>query len=176
MEPLHGGSLANPPPEVEAIWRAASVHRSPADWALQWLWNKPEIATVLSGMTTMEQVLQNLASAERSAVRSLSEEELATIRNVQAKYEELRPIPCTMCGYCMPCPNGVDIPRNFEIYNLAKLFAKSDRVRKVWYRIRIPDEAKASVCIQCRECEDKCPQDILVSEWMPRIHGELSEK
>jgi predicted aldo/keto reductase-like oxidoreductase len=174
MEPLLGGRLVNPPQPVQTLWDSAPTKRSPADWALQWLWNQPEVSVVLSGMSAMQQVEENVASAGRSAVNSLTAAELALIGQARVKYSELCPIPCTRCAYCMPCPNGVDIPRNFEVYNAGVNYQNPDWARNE-YNNWIPQEARASACIQCRECEDKCPQRILISEWMPVIQRVLGE-
>ena len=174
MEPLLGGKLVKPPEEVQRIWDAAPKQRTPADWALQWLWSQPEVSVILSGMSTMEQVEQNLVSADNSRVGLLTEEELALIPDVRKRYNDLCPIPCTKCRYCMPCPNGVDIPRNFEIYNSGLMYgnaAEADRAYNEW----MEEELRASACIQCRECEEKCPQSILISEWMPNVHAVLAE-
>ena len=123
MEPLRGGMLAGDVPEpVQAIWDTAPLRRSPADWALQWLWNQPAVSLVLSGMSTMAQVEQNIASAEQSMVGALTPDDLALIGRVRDKYRELCPIPCTDCKYCLPCPNEVAIPRIFELYNEAKMY------------------------------------------------------
>ncbi|MGB2823232.1 MAG: aldo/keto reductase, partial [Phycisphaerae bacterium] len=126
MEPLFGGTLASPPEQVGAIWRQAGA--DPVDTALQWLWSKPEVSLVLSGMSTLEQVERNVASACRSGVGSLGKEGLDLVARVQAEYRELSPIPCTKCGYCMPCPNGVDIPRNIELYNNSTVLKGSSLV------------------------------------------------
>lgn len=174
MEPLLGGRLVAPPQPIQARWDSAPRKRTPADWALQWLWNQPEVSVVLSGMTAMEHVVENVASAEVSAVNTLTEAELALIDRVRERYKELCPIPCTKCGYCMPCPNGVDIPRNFSVYNEGVMYDKPDRARD-GYNNWMPEEARASACIQCRECEDKCPQSIPISEWMPVVHEVLGE-
>jgi predicted aldo/keto reductase-like oxidoreductase len=174
MEPLLGGRLINPPQPIQALWDIAARKRSAADWALQWLWNQPEVSVVLSGMSTMAQVEENIASASVSDVGILTETDLALIEQVREKYKELCPIPCTRCGYCMPCPNGVDIPRNFAIYNQGVMYDKTEHSRDE-YNNWIPQEARASACIQCRECEEKCPQHILISEWMPVVHEVLGE-
>jgi predicted aldo/keto reductase-like oxidoreductase len=173
MEPLLGGKLVNPPEPVQELWDTAARKRSPADWALQWLWNQPQVSVVLSGMSTMEQVEQNIASADGSGVNVLTAEELALVEQVRKTYVELCPIPCTKCEYCMPCPNGVDIPRNFEAYNQGVMYDKPDRAREAY--TGIAEEARASACIQCRECEELCPQSIPISEWMPRVHEVLGE-
>jgi hypothetical protein len=141
---------------------------------LQWLWNQPEVSVVLSGMTEMAHVEENVASADVSGTGTLTEEELALVDRVRAKYEELCPIPCTKCEYCMPCPNGVNIPRNFELYNEGVMYDKPEHAR-TGYNRWFPEPERANQCIQCRECEEKCPQDILISEWMPIVHAVLGE-
>jgi len=173
MEPLLGGQLVDPPGPIQNLWDSAVKERAPADWALQWLWNQPEVSIVLSGMSTMEQVEQNVASAEVSAINALTAEELALFAQVREKYTELCPIPCTKCGYCMPCPNGVEIPRNFEVYNQGVMYEKPDHARRAY--TWISEDGRASACIQCRECEEKCPQSIPISEWMVRVHEVLGE-
>jgi len=174
MEPLMGGRLVDPPAPIESLWDTAVQKRTPVDWALQWLWSQPEVAVVLSGMSTMKQVEENVASADVSAINSLSPAELALIERVGAKYRRLSPIPCTQCGYCMPCPNGVDIPRNLTVYNQGAMYEKLDQSRET-YNIWIPEANRASACIHCGECEEKCPQGISISEWMERVHAVLGE-
>ena len=182
MEPLLGGSLADPPDQIRAIWDTAADRRSAADWALQWLWNQPEVSVVLSGMSTMEQVEQNIASADVSGVGTMTASELALFERAHEKYERLCAIPCTKCGYCMPCPNGVNIPRNFEIYNYGVMHDDPQRARGLYglletfhQRGYTSENTQAAACIQCRECEEKCPQNIPVSEWMPVVHQVLGE-
>jgi predicted aldo/keto reductase-like oxidoreductase len=174
MEPLLGGRLASPPQPVRELWSRAARQRTPADWALQWLWNQPEVSVVLSGMTTMEQVKGNVASADVSRVAALTEAELALVRQVRARYMDLCPIPCTKCEYCMPCPNGVSIPRNFEIYNGGAMYDNPAWAR-MEYKRWLAEDARASACLQCLECEELCPQGIPISEWMPRVHRVLGE-
>jgi predicted aldo/keto reductase-like oxidoreductase len=174
MEPLLGGRLVDPPEPIQRVWDGAAERRTPADRALQWLWNQPEVSVVLSGMTTMQQVEENVASADASGIGLLSAEDLALYDQVREKYKTLCPIPCTACRYCMPCPNGVDIPRNFAVYNEGVMYDKPDAARD-GYNNWTPEEAQASQCIQCRECEEKCPQSIPISEWMPIVHEVLGE-
>ncbi|MFW6082892.1 MAG: aldo/keto reductase, partial [Chloroflexota bacterium] len=173
MEPLLGGRLVEPPDGVKAVWKDAPVSRTPVDWALQWLWNQPEVSIVLSGMSTMEQVMENVASADASGIDTLTDAELATVDRVREAYESLCPIPCTQCGYCMPCPQGVDIPRNFEVYNDGVMYDKPDRARRLYQSL--DEEKRADVCVACLECEDACPQRIPISEWMVRVHEVLGE-
>lgn len=182
MEPLLGGKLAKAPNSVQAIWDSATRKLSPVGWALMWLWNQPEISVVLSGMSTLEQVQQNVAFANESGVGSLSEEELALFDKVRQAYKDLTAIPCTRCGYCMPCPQGIDIPRNFTVYNEALMYGDTKSARgqyEQWKRSHENDpsrpDIRAAQCVQCRTCEDKCPQSIPISEWMPVVHKALGE-
>ncbi len=177
MEPLLGGRLASAPEPVQALWATAPVKRTPADWALQWLWHKPEVSVVLSGMSTMEQVKENIASAERSAVGSLGAAELALVEKVKAAYDDLKAAPCTGCAYCMPCPNGVDIPRAFSILNSGLMYTGLEDARKRYVHLNRDQTADilASSCIGCQECEQNCPQQLPISEWMPYIHEVLGE-
>jgi len=174
MEPLLGGKLVNPPQPIQALWDTATRQRSPADWALQWLWNQPEVSLVLSGMSAIEQVQENVASADRAGIDPLTAEELALFDQVRVRYRALCPIPCTKCGYCMPCPNGVNIPRNFEVYNEGAMYDKPDAARQA-YTMWVPENERASQCIQCRQCEELCPQSIPISEWMPLVQQVLGE-
>ena len=173
MEPLLGGKLVNPPQAIQELWDSAPTRRESAAWALQWLWNKPQVSVALSGMSTMQHVVENLASAGVSSVGALTAEELALVAKVQAQYDELCPIPCTQCRYCMPCPNGVDIPRNFEALNHAAMYNAFENARRQYERIE--EAARASACIQCRQCEELCPQSIEISAWMPLVHEVLGE-
>jgi predicted aldo/keto reductase-like oxidoreductase len=174
MEPVRGGALArNLPPRVEALWDEASVRRSPAEWALQWVWNAPEVSFLLSGMTTMEQVEENLVFAERSRPGLLSAEELALVARVRDLYRELSPIPCTSCRYCMPCPQGVAIPDVLELYNDAHMYDNLPR-QQVAYRVFFSDEERADACTACGECEEKCPQGIAIPAWMEKAQAFLA--
>jgi predicted aldo/keto reductase-like oxidoreductase len=177
MEPIRGGHLSDSPPQViQDLWDTAAHKRTPAEWALQWVWNHPEVSVVLSGMSTMEHVRENVASADRSAPNSLSDDELALIARVRDKYRELCPIPCTDCGYCQPCPEGVFIPRIFETYNEGVMYNIPERVRRQynsdWW---LKPEQRADQCVQCGECEEKCPQGIAVIEWLEKVHQALGD-
>lgn len=174
MEPLLGGRLANPPKDIKAILDENNTGRTPAYWALEWLWNQPEVTLVLSGMSNMKQVEENLVSADNSGVGLFGQNDEDVIERVRQKYEERAAIPCTACSYCMPCPNNVDIPRNFEIYNDSVIYEDVEGA-KVGYNAFFDAAKRASECIQCRICEDKCPQKIMISEWMPKVH-ELLKK
>ena len=173
MEPLMGGLLANPPENVRAVIDSLPAGYSPADLALKWLWSHPEVSLVLSGMSSFKQVEENLESAGRSGINNLSPAVKVTISNVRKKYRSRIAVPCTNCKYCMPCPHGVDIPGNFEVFNLAHLYDDLSDARNR-YKIYLSDSERSDRCIACRECEEKCPQKITVSEWMPKISELLS--
>jgi predicted aldo/keto reductase-like oxidoreductase len=173
MEPLRGGLLTkNVPPPIQEVWAAAPVQRTPADWALQWVWNQPEVSVVLSGMSTMEQVEQNVASASESGPGTLTEEQQFLIARVRDKYRELSRIPCTDCGYCLPCPSGVNIPRVFEIYNDALTYS-DEQVAQESYSW-LAEEERADLCTECKECLEKCPQQIEIPDWLVKAHDLLS--
>ena len=175
MEPLRGGRLIDPPQAIQDIWDRAEVKRSAADWSLQWLWNQPDVSLVLSGMSTMQQVQENIASASRSGIGRLTSAELDLVAKAKTTYEGFQLIPCTNCGYCVPCPEGVDIPRILKIYNDGIIYDKVDSAKDD-YMIWVPDENKGNLCVVCGECEEKCPQDIPISDWMGKIHQEYSGK
>ena len=175
MEPLLGGTLANPHPDILALMKHSKNYRSPVDWAFQWLWNKPEVSTVLSGMTTFEQVQQNIVSACQSGINSLTQEEFDIITQVQYQYSSMNPIPCTRCGYCMPCPNQVDILRNFELYNTARVFHQMDLNRNIYQNV-FPNEMHADQCLQCGICEEKCPQHIPIRDWLKEVEKALGKE
>ena len=172
MEPLLGGNLATPPPAVMELFDSFEVKRTPADWALQWLWDQPEVSLVLSGMSSMAQVDENLRSADASAAGSLGPKEQDFIARVREKLLERAVIPCTKCGYCVPCPNAVDIPSFIELYNEGIIYDDWKAPRFKYMRM-FGDSKRAEACLNCGECEEKCPQGIAIGEWMPKIHEAL---
>ena len=178
MEPLRGGRLAKTPPDAIAkVWATAAKPRSHIEWAFQWLWSQPEISLTLSGMSAMEQVVDNVAIAERSGNVRLSADEQAIIDKVRAAYQGLNPIPCTGCNYCMPCPNGLDIPRNFAIYNEAKMW-DDIRMGRMRYQGQGPGDGlkpdqRAEMCLDCGECLEACPQGLPIPDWMKIVAAEL---
>ena len=175
MEGLRGGMLTGQiPPSVQEIWDNAPVQRTPAEWALQWLWNQPEVSVVLSGMTTMEQVVENVDSASRSGVGTMSADELTVVDRARDQYNALCAIPCTHCEYCLPCPNNVAIPDIFEIYNDLQMYGDNGRA-KMFYSW-IEEEKRAGACIECGECLEKCPQSIDIPEWLKTVHAVLCEE
>jgi uncharacterized protein len=166
MEPLRGGRLSKePPPEVAAIWAKASVKRSPAEWALLWVWEHPEVTVALSGMSALEQVKENVAIAGRCGPGVLTAEDMALADQVRRAYRKLSPVSCTGCRYCDPCPNKVDIARIFEIYNDGVIY-NDPKVARWQYSARfgVKPENRADKCANCGECVEKCPQKIAIPE------------
>ncbi len=181
MEPLRGGSLgmSPPPPDIASIWQQAETMRSPAEWALQWVWDHPEVTAVLSGMNEAAQVRENLAIAKRAASNSLSSEEKKIISLAAKTYRRIMPVFCTGCGYCKPCPEGVDIPNCFDTYNTMHMFGSPEETKYV-YALRLSGMISgqpgfASQCIQCGECLDKCPQELQIPELLENVSYELED-
>jgi hypothetical protein len=176
MEGLRGGALAkDPPPNVAPLWADALKKRSRVEWALQWLWNQPEISVVLSGMSTMEQVVDNVTYAGRSKPGIFSAADLAFFKKLQDSYKNLAPVPCTGCNYCQPCPNGVDIPAIFRLYN--DVFISDDeRAGYMGYvgPNGIKEENRADKCQECGECVKVCPQQIEIPDWLKKAHKKLT--
>ncbi|MGD0855154.1 MAG: aldo/keto reductase [Dehalococcoidia bacterium] len=179
MEPLRGGSLAKKPPEAVAkIWAEAKHQHTLAEWALLWIWEHPEVSLVLSGMSKFEQVVENLAVAEKSGPGSLTEEDFKLIERAKKAFKGTSPIPCTNCGYCMPCQQGVEIPRIFQLYNNGIMYDDMKTARFFYHQAfaSIPENQRADQCIECGECEEACPQKIPIAEWLKKVHKELGPR
>jgi len=175
MEPLRGGFLSKGTPEpVAKVWASAPPGRSPIEWALQWVWNHSEVSVVLSGMSTMEQVIEDIAFANRSRPSTLTIDELTMIDRVRETYRQLSPIPCTGCGYCMPCSNRVEIPRIFEFYNDAVMYDNTPRGQLFYSELN--EKQCADQCTECGECVEACPQKIQIPELLQKAHALLSSK
>jgi len=175
MEPLLGGRLANPPRPIHSILKKHHERISPADLALQWIWDQPEVSVVLSGMNTMGQLRSNLQSANSSGPGSLSRRRSKLIEQMKKEYRSLVPIPCTKCGYCMPCPSGVNIPAIFEEY-INGTIHDDFRTARMEYNRFMKKKERADKCTQCRKCEKRCPQKIQISHLLPMVHEKLIER
>jgi predicted aldo/keto reductase-like oxidoreductase len=178
MEPLRGGSLVGKiPSEVRKIYETAEIKRSPADWALRWVWDHPGVTMVLSGMNVDEHIDENLRIAHEARPSSMGEDDIKVITRVREKYAELLQVGCTGCAYCMPCPAGIDIPAVFKNLNNAHMFSRVEAmVRHIEYiGIETPDGKPhwTSSCINCGKCESKCPQSIPVRSVFKQVKKEL---
>ena len=169
MEPLKGGTLVNLPPESKAIFEKADPDASIASWGLRYVASLPNVLVVLSGMSTPEQLEDNLKTF--SPFTPLSESERKVIEDALAAYRKSGAIPCTACRYCSPCPAGVDIPRNLAIHNQYKATGNIF-FAKLIYDV-IPETQRASACIGCGACKAKCPQKIEIPAYMKNIAAEF---
>ena len=178
MEPLFGGVLAKPAGKMGQLFKGKGKKFNPVDLALRWLWNRPDVATVLSGMSSFEQVKQNIEFAESAG--NLTAEELEFIGQLQQAYDESLPIKCTKCGYCVKdCPAGVDIPYNFEFYNnhvgaltLEDRAPEEMSLFKIIYGDMNPEQ-RADSCTNCGNCEPVCPQKLSIRELLEQTHRTL---
>lgn len=187
MEPLKGGKLANPPKEAIAVMNKSSEKRSSVDWALQYLWNRPEVSVVISGMGSMQMLEENAACAEKSGIGSLGRAELDTIEELTEIYRKNIVVPCTACQYCMPCPAGVDIPKNFAILNniaMDNSMLQQFQVKRSYRKLakskdRLNSErtnGNASLCINCGQCVPKCPQGISIPQELEKVDAVLRRR
>lgn len=176
MEPLRGGKLVTHLPEqVKKAFSSFSTKRSPAEWALRWVWNHQEVTVVLSGMSDEAQVAENIRIASEVKPNSLLDDEVAVFKEVKSVMLEKTKIPCTACGYCMPCPAGVDIPGCFSIYNEKYLMEdKSARFRYLQILGTMSVKpANASQCKGCGKCESHCPQNISIIQQLKVVSREM---
>lgn len=180
MEPLKGGKLADPPEEAVRAMNASSATRTPVEWALQYLWNMPEVSVVLSGMSTTKMLDENCRSADRSGVGVLSDEDQETISRLTEIYRETILVPCTACGYCMPCPYGVNIPKNLAVLNnvyaersaIRRLLAKRSYRKLARTKKQLDSDkanGRAALCTECGTCVPKCPQSIDIPSELKRV-------
>lgn len=173
MEPLKGGVLASHvPPEVSDIWSKSPVKRTPAEWAFRYLWNNPNITTVLSGMNSMKHLVENVFTALDGEPNSLSTLELGLMDAVKEVYHEKIAVNCNLCDYCMPCPNGVNIPQCFSYLNQASMLEDPHEVR-IQYGFMLTDEEKADMCTGCGVCEELCTQKIPVRDKLKQVKEEF---
>jgi predicted aldo/keto reductase-like oxidoreductase len=172
MEPLRGGTLARVPQAVQSIWARSGRPWSPAAWALRWVCMHPEPVTILLGMNAMEQLEDNLAAANNPV--SLTERDLALVDEVRRFYSSRMKVPCTTCGYCMPCPSHVSIPNALSLYNDAVMFESMRDPAFIYDAFFVQAGAGANQCTECGECEPKCPQEIAIIERLKEAHALLT--
>ena len=175
MEPLRGGRLVNNlPAEVHKIFADHPIQRTPAQWAFRWLWNQPEVTVVLSGMNSMEMVRDNMQTASTVSAGELGEAEEAMLRSVVDAINSKMKVGCTGCGYCQPCPKGVDIPGTFAAYNRRYSDNKFTALKEYAMCTALrTNSTAASNCIGCGKCEKHCPQGIPIREKLKEAQKEL---
>lgn len=175
MEPLRGGKLVNRlPGEAEEIFERYPVKHTPAQWAFRWLWNQPEVTCVLSGMNSEEMVADNLRTASESHVGEMGQAEEDMLRSVVRAIDAKMKVGCTGCGYCMPCPRGVDIPGTFAAYNRCYSEGKRGAFMEYFMCTALrKDSSAASNCIECGKCEGHCPQHIEIRRELKNARKQL---
>ena len=169
MEPVKGGSLAQLPEEAMEPLRAIDPDASTASWAMRWVASQPGVAVILSGMTTMEQLENNLETL--SDFRPLTSEESAAVEETARRLRARLKNGCTGCRYCVPCPMGVDIPKAFRIWNDMAMYDNIRLTKRAWRGL--PEDARPDKCVSCGKCEELCPQHISIRENLARITGEV---
>ena len=173
MEGLLGGRLAKAPSNVQALYDAFPVRRSPVEWGFRWLCNHPEVTVVLSGCNEAEQIDENLRIFDTVESGIMSEDELKLMDNVRAAYLSRTKIGCTGCRYCMPCPNGVNIPGIFSVWNNVSLYETDPKDN--WELKNIKSKGNgADNCIGCGACESACPQHLSIIDGLQRAWKELN--
>ena len=170
MEPVKGGSLAQLPEDVTTPFFNAHPDSSISSWALRWVASKPNVKVVLSGMSTMEQVEDNLHTFGN--FEPLTEEESAIVSQVAENIKKRTKNGCTGCAYCMPCPFGVDIPKNFRIWNDFSMYGNKEKTRQAFFQ-ELDVSARADQCQKCGKCETVCPQSISIRENLETAAKEL---
>ena len=175
MEPLLGGKLAaNQPDDIKAEFLKVEADRTAADWALRWVLNHPEVTLLLSGMSNMPQVEENLKIMDKAVVNNLSAKELQVIDKVRDIYEAKTKVKCTGCNYCVPCPQNVAIPNIFSSYNEAAIYNLDEQSRNAYKRV-MKIEKDAAQCVECGICETKCPQKLPIMQHLKEAHEHLSK-
>lgn len=173
MEPVKGGTLAAFGEDITGRFRALDPEASVASFALRWVGSLPGVAVILSGMSTMEQVEDNLKTF--GDFRPLSHREAAEIGEIVALVKSRTRNGCTGCGYCMPCPAGVDIPGNFRVWNVYHMYQNYNMVKGRWEN-GLGGEKQAKNCIKCGKCEKACPQKLHIREDLEKVQEDLDKR
>lgn len=170
MEPIKGGSLSQLPQDLAARLKEADPQRSISSWALRWVASKPNVKVVLSGMSTMEQVRDNLSTL--GDFQPLSEAEQGLVKEIADAINKRTMNGCTGCAYCMPCPFGLDIPKNFRIWNEHAKYGNTEVARKRYFE-EMKAEERSSFCKKCGKCETLCPQHIAIRDDLARMSKDM---
>ncbi len=175
MEPLRGGKLVNRlPAEAIRIFEKHPAGYSPAGWSFRWLWNQPEVTVILSGMNNMEMLQENISTANTAHVGDLGPQEEQMLRQVADTINAKMKVGCTGCGYCMPCPQKVDIPGTFAAYNRRFSENKFYALKEYFMCTTLRKNATcASNCVGCGKCELHCPQNIAIRDRLADAQKEL---
>lgn len=174
MEPIKGGKLATASNEIQDIWNKSKVKKTAAQWALEWIYNFPDLSVVLSGMSTLEQVEENIETSKGALANSLSEEDLKLVDEVTSLYEKNIKVACTSCEYCLPCPEGVAIPSIFDMYNNIYVYGTEEN-SKDRYQSLIKAAKDSSKCVECGICEGLCPQHLQIIQYLKDSHKALAK-
>jgi len=173
MEPLRGGTLANVPAEVQALYDAMPVKRNPAEWGFRFMYNFPQVSVILSGVHTMEQLEDNLRIFDQAQPNVLTAREERLYEDVRKAYDARIAVRCTACRYCQPCPQGVLIPDIFNMWNDVAVYGQFGWSRAKYRRMA---EGKATQCAECGTCEAVCPQHIEIASMLKEAHRVLTEE
>jgi len=173
MEPIKGGNLANLPDDIAQYFKSFNPNKSLSSWALRWVESHSNVKVILSGMSNMEHVVDNLDTFNNFSV--LNDEEMECVRKVTEIILSRTKNGCTGCEYCMPCPHGVNIPRNFKIWNDLAIYGnKNQAVRRYWKDM--PATERADMCQECGACEPLCPQSIQIISDLKRVNLEIPKE
>lgn len=174
MEPIKGGKLSKTSDDILAIWNSSDIKRTLVEWALKWVYDFPEVSVVLSGMSTIEQVKENIETTDNSFPKSLTKREHELIDKVTNIYAEKTKVGCTSCEYCLPCPQGVVIPEIFSLYNNYYVYGTEEQSISSYNNL-IEKEKDSSKCIECGECEQLCPQHLKIISFLKDAEQALSK-
>ena len=182
MEPLRGGLLTGLfgnkiPKKARTLFNEAEVKKTPPEWCLRWVWDHPEVSVALSGMNEESHIEENIRIANTAYPKSLSNDDLKIISDVKKIFDNIIKISCTGCGYCMPCPQGVNIPLCFNLYNDYYVFGFMPKIMYIMFSILTSRQENkpfhASRCINCGKCESNCPQGFPIRKYLKEVSRKM---
>jgi hypothetical protein len=176
MEPLRGGSLADvPSQDIIDLWNSAKTKRNPVEWAFSWLYNFEEVNVILSGVSTMDQLKENIEIFEKAEPNILDEFQLDLVNQVRDLYMEKIKVKCTGCDYCNDCTQKVAISMIFDLYNKAHMYGDKEKYAKQYNNSLVKNQQDVSQCIECGICESLCPQNIPIIQELKKVHAYFTE-